>query len=355
MKILILCLPGIGDALMATPTIKLLKRKYPRSKIDVLCMFKGVEYVFKNNPYVNKVYYVSIFSDNRLLAVYHLLPFLFKRYDISLLTFPEYRKEYNIVQTLIFAKKRISHKFRKGFYSELNFLNTDLVDVDENIHNLENNLNLLKPLGGLPKNIKKSDLYYDLKIDKEDELYGKVYIEKLGWNARDCISLHPGSIDSKAGVYKRWSIKNFADISRYLIKKHNKKIIVFCGPSEQGLGKKILLLTKNKNCHLVENVSFGQALGILKQCSLLVSNDNGFAHLSNALKVESIVLFGPTNPLWCSPYNKKYNLSIRLAKFTPWFRNDMKVDNPPRGVKSGMDAISVDYLRKILDKKYEKK
>ena len=101
-------------------------------------------------------------------------------------------------------------------------------------------------------------------------------------------------------------------------------------------------LTKNKkSVRLVENIKLNQALGVLSRVSFLVTNDNGFAHLSNALKVKSIVLFGPTNPLWCSPYNKNICKIVRKAKFNPWFRNDIKVDNPPPGAKSGMEKISV--------------
>ena len=54
MKILILCLPGIGDALMTTPMIRILKKEKPNAQIDVACMFGGVQYVFKNNKYVNQ-------------------------------------------------------------------------------------------------------------------------------------------------------------------------------------------------------------------------------------------------------------------------------------------------------------
>ena len=42
MKILVLALSGIGDALMFTPTLDKIKAEYPSSEIDVLVMFKGV-------------------------------------------------------------------------------------------------------------------------------------------------------------------------------------------------------------------------------------------------------------------------------------------------------------------------
>ena len=43
MKVLVLCLPGIGDALMATPMIRVLREECPSATIDVACMFGGGE------------------------------------------------------------------------------------------------------------------------------------------------------------------------------------------------------------------------------------------------------------------------------------------------------------------------
>ena len=40
MKILILALSGIGDALMFTPALKLLRQSLPSAQIDALVMFK---------------------------------------------------------------------------------------------------------------------------------------------------------------------------------------------------------------------------------------------------------------------------------------------------------------------------
>ncbi len=55
MKILVIALSGIGDALMFTPALKILKQELPNSEIDLLVMFGGAKDIFKNNPNVNKL------------------------------------------------------------------------------------------------------------------------------------------------------------------------------------------------------------------------------------------------------------------------------------------------------------
>ena len=54
MKILILALSGIGDALMFTPALKLLRQSLPTAQIDALVMYKGTKEIYENNPNLNK-------------------------------------------------------------------------------------------------------------------------------------------------------------------------------------------------------------------------------------------------------------------------------------------------------------
>lgn len=351
-KILVLCLPGVGDALMATPMVKVLRKGLPQAQIDLLCIFEGVAYVYKNNPYVDNVYHVSLYKQKKLDGLLRLFPYRMKQYDISLLCFPAYRKEYHLVQWFIGAKKRVAHRFKKGYISELNFLDTDLISFDEGEHHVINNLNLLKILGvAWEQKYKKSDFRYDLKLPREDIDFGKEYKKNLGWTNHEIIGIHPGSIRSPMGLLRRWPINNFAKLSKYLINK-GKKVIIFAGPEELEIGQKLKkLVNDSRNSHLVENLKYNQSVGILSQVNILVTNDNGFGHLANGLKIKTTLLVGSTNPVWCSPYDKKYCKIIRKAKFDPWFRNDIKADDPvPTGAKSGMDSITVQHVIGEIDK-----
>lgn len=350
MKILILCLPGIGDALMATPMIKVLRSEMPEVQIDVACMFEGVRYVFKNNPYINNVFYLHIYKQNKIKGLKEVWSLRENKYDVSILSFPAYRREYHLVQRIIGAKKRISHRFKKGYFLEMNFLDTDLIFFDENEHHVPNNLNLLKALGiEWERKYKKKNFTYDLILDKEDTEFGKRYFKNLEWNANQIVGIHPGSINSPAGILRRWPAENFIELIKKMIREKGKKVVIFAGPEERGVGIKINdTVNDSKNCQLIQNVSFGQVLGILNQISLLITHDNGFAHLGNALKREEIVLYGPTNMNWTAPYNKSLCKLIRKADFEPWFRNDIRVTDPPKDAKSGMESITVEDVLKTL-------
>lgn len=350
MNIAVLCLPGIGDALMATPMVRVLKRAIPAAQIDVICMFAGVAYVFNHNPHIRTVHRLRLYHQSLLTGLSEVLPIRKNAYDCSILAFPSYRREYHLVHTFIGAKKRIAHRFDHGYLPECHFLNTDLIAVDETVHNALNNLNLLSALG-IKENVRQTGMVYDCILDKKDEAYGKTFFSRLQWNPRDTIGVHPGSIDSKAGMYKRWPVKRFGTLIRYLINKKKKNVLVFLGSFEADLGERIALeVSDTQHCRILDGCTLGEAIGILSKVRLFISNDNGFAHLANALRVPSIVLFGPTNPAWCAPIDTRLAQCIRTTRFAPWFRNDMKVTNPPKDARSGMEEITLSEVIEKIEK-----
>src|SRR5437868_4276458 len=117
MKILIFCLPGIGDALMATPFIHQLKKSFPEAEVDIACMFDGVRYIFKNSPFVNTIHRLPDYKASKIAWMKEVVDLRKYHYDISVLAYPAFRKEYHLVQWLAGAKKRVSHRYRYGYWS----------------------------------------------------------------------------------------------------------------------------------------------------------------------------------------------------------------------------------------------
>ncbi|MDP4176503.1 MAG: glycosyltransferase family 9 protein, partial [Bacteroidota bacterium] len=93
MKILIFALSGIGDALMFTPSIKLLRESYPDAQIDALCMFGGVRDIYKRNENLNNILYYNFMKEGAAKSLLYLLK-LRGQYDLSINVYPANRKEY---------------------------------------------------------------------------------------------------------------------------------------------------------------------------------------------------------------------------------------------------------------------
>ena len=56
-KILIIALPGIGDALLATPMIELLRKAKPDAEIHALVMFAATREMLDHDPCIDQVHF----------------------------------------------------------------------------------------------------------------------------------------------------------------------------------------------------------------------------------------------------------------------------------------------------------
>ena len=215
MNILILALSGIGDALMFTPALRLLRDSLPDAQIDALVMFKGVNDMFLRNKDINNVYYFDFLSE----GVYQSFKYVLKlrnRYDASINVYPSNRKEYNLINFLIGADKRAGVDYLRLNNRELSFLSNISITEDHSIHNVQTNIKLVEKLLN-EKFTDEPDLNFP--ITGEDENFADDYLKKLNIKDSDIvIGFHPGSAILKNHINRRWDLKNFRPLERNLLK-----------------------------------------------------------------------------------------------------------------------------------------
>ena len=96
MKILVLALSGIGDALMFTPALQLMRKEFPEALIDALVMYKGVKDMYDRNTDFNNVLYFDFMNAGAVPSFKYVMN-LRHKYDMSINVYPSNRKEYNII------------------------------------------------------------------------------------------------------------------------------------------------------------------------------------------------------------------------------------------------------------------
>lgn len=52
-------------------------------------------------------------------------------------------------------------------------------------------------------------------------------------------------------------------------------------------------------------------MAVLSQCALFICNDSGPMHISTALDVPVVAVFGPTEPAWFGPLGANHKIVIR--------------------------------------------
>ena len=316
MKIIIIALSGIGDALMFTPALKLLRAHFPDAQIDVLVMFKGARDIFINNPNINNIYRFDFLREGGVKSLKYILS-LRGKYDTSINVYPSNRKEYNIINFLIGAKIRAAVKYLRKDFSNLGFLNGIRITENDSVHNAQTNIKLVEKL---LNNKFNEEPTLELSITEEDEIQAqKFYSEKNILKDDLVIGFHPGCATLKNHIKRRWETEKFAELGKKLIDEHHAKILVFGGPDEDELKNSVKEKINSKNAFVVNTSGILQSAAIMKCCNVFVTNDSSQMHIAAALQLKVVAIIGPTNPHYIHPWKTDHKLVSLNLDCSPCF------------------------------------
>ncbi|WP_367670473.1 lipopolysaccharide heptosyltransferase II [Sodalis-like secondary symbiont of Drepanosiphum platanoidis] len=321
MKILIIGPSWIGDMIMSHSLYRILIKKYPKIKIDVMAP-KWSYPLLKRMPEINKSiilpfshgeislckrYNIGIKLRNKNYEQAIILPNSFKSALIPFFAKIPLRtgwigeKRYGIINDL---RKNNTLKFSLMIekYSILAFSKKEI----------NNSFSFPKPF-----------LYPILKVNKKEKhyLYKKFYLNK---NYRPLFGLCPGSASKLA---KCWPYYHYASLAKKLI-KDGYNIIIFGSKYDQDTGESIiniLNIKEKKYCtDLTGMTSINEAIILIDSCNGIVSNDSGLMHIASALHKPLIALYGFSNPKFTPPLFKK---SIILHCIKNFKNFDKKLNN----------------------------
>lgn len=316
MRILIIALSGIGDALMFTPALVKLREAMPSAKIEALVMFKGVKDVFEKLPQINEVHLFDFMNSSKSASLFYILN-LRKKYDATFSVYPSNRKEYNIMSFLIGAKYRFAIRYRRNDLLNFGFLNNVRSDENDNLHNVEENFHMVeKLLAEQFENI--PPLAFTLEHD--DLLYAADLLQEKGITEEDLvIGFHPGCNTLKNHEKRRWEVEKFAGLAKLLTKDHNAKILIFGGSEEQHLKDAIHKAVDSPRVISVQTFSLTNTAAVMKRCNVFVSNDSSLMHVAAALQLKVVSIIGPTNTNYIAPWKTKHEIASLNLECAPCF------------------------------------
>ena len=279
MKILIWQTAYLGDVILTTPLIRTLKENFLNAEIG-----------FVGRPFITELlkgYDIELIPFNRGFKESFEIIKKIKKYDVVISP----HRSLRTALILYFARIKRRICFNK---SELPFLYTDLVEHRWELHEVDRNLNLLKPLG-IKKFVRETKLFADSDV-----------IEKFGLKDKDYIVISPFS----NFPLKEWSLENWNE----LIKRLDTQIVIT--GTKADLKKAEGLIKNKKVINLVGKTSLRELMGVIKGARLVVANDSSPVHIANALGVPAITVYTATsskygfypligsyldNPAPCSP------------------------------------------------------
>lgn len=278
-KILIIRLSSIGDILLATPLIRVLRKKFPGAQIDFLTKSRFRE-LLENNPHLNRL---LLFDDQAGFAELRRIKREIQQqnYDWLVDIHGNTRSAYlkwltHFKQTFTFNKRKLRRfvlvQFKKNLFSKI-------------LPVYQRYIEPLNPFG-------VEDDGAGLEFHFAPEVPGKIQkkYEEFLKKHPVCIGLAPG-----AGYEtKRWPAEYFSQSMNWLTSKLNIGIILFGGKPEMALGESIRDGFKGDALNTCGQLSLQEAAALMQQCNVVISNDTGLMHLAAALNKKLVAIFGST-------------------------------------------------------------
>ena len=140
------------------------------------------------------------------------------------------------------------------------------------------------------------------------------------------VALHPGSGSAR----KNWPLANFEAVAAHF-ERYGAGTLVIAGPAEAGRLDQ-LATWKIHRLSVAHGLNLAQIGALLTDCACFVGNDSGIAHLSAALGVPTVVLFGPTDARVWAPRGP----TVRIIK------------SGDADEKSPMEGISVSHVAQAV-------
>lgn len=300
MKIVVFCPNLIGDAVMATPTIRAIRGKFPDATITGVIR-PHVAPVLDGTPWFDKLipfHHRSARRDERTMSVVGQL----RRggHDVAILLPNSFRVA--MIARLAGIPRRIGYRrYGRGFLltDGLNpprdrggrFVPTPIV---------ESYLALARTLG-----CSGGSTRLELATTPEDEAAADRAWADLGLAPDEAaICLNTGGA---FGPAKNWPAAHFAELARRLAGETMSPIVVLCGPAERDEAREIVALAAHPRVVSLADqpLSLGLSKACVRRSRLLITTDSGPRHFAAAFGNPVITLFGPTHIAWTRTHHPR--------------------------------------------------
>ncbi len=341
-KILIIQLTRMGDNVQTLPVLKLLKRQRTGSNVTLLCV-KEFSEIFSRTPFCDRLV---------ALPAVDVAPMRDRAAFQKLSDYPELLEEYDSVINL-------THHWVGGFFcgnargvSKSGLVNSDnpvgqvksgpakylFASQKCRIENLFNIVDLHSAMAGLSPEPVRSYMHINenevrdghaLLLQNGLRKKGKLIAFQLGANM----------------IHRAWPPERFAAVANRLLRRREIEIVLLGSGGEKELAQEMQSRLEFPVIDLVGKTGISELLGVLKQCSILVSNDTGTIHLAAAAGVGTVGLFFSTAYFAeTAPYGEGHVVLQSEPPCSPCHAGQT-CDNP-----ICRDAITVDAVEAVVEK-----
>jgi heptosyltransferase-2 len=165
-------------------------------------------------------------------------------------------------------------------------------------HQVEYYLNILRAMGWEAKTKDPS-----LSVNKKDSESIQALLLSKGIGADDfLVGLSPGAI---FGPAKRWPPERFAIVGDWAMERWGARIVLMGSPGEQTICSSVEQSLRHAVLNLCGQTTLGEAMAVVQQCDMFVTNDSGLMHVAAALNIPTLAIFGSTDHVATGPRSQR--------------------------------------------------
>ena len=300
-KILVRGTNWLGDAVMTIPALQQLRTSFPQAHITLLAPPRAAE-VFTGFAQVDEIIVYRRKEQGKrafLHAVQQLrreqvdLALLFQNaFEAALLAFLG-RAQVRIGYDTQGRGALLTHKLKRSEQNRNRHQTNDYLDLVAEAERVC----LSSAAAAVRKTIPA------LTASAEQRQVAAKFLPPTGKR----IALNVGATNSRA---KCWPEDRFAALADRMVAELNAQIVLIGAGSERENAARVIAQMQHPGAakNLAGETSIAALMGVLASCDLLVTNDTGPAHVSAALSIPTLTIFGPTNEFETAPLGVRAEL-----------------------------------------------
>ncbi|MBI4358817.1 MAG: glycosyltransferase family 9 protein [Candidatus Omnitrophica bacterium] len=277
-KILVISLSNIGDVILTTPVVSVLRDHFSSSELIVMVGPKGAP-VFENSLTVNEVLVfdksVSWFA--KLMLVWELRK---RKFDLVI----------DLRNTAI--PVMIGPKYR-----------TPLFVDRSSVSMRERHLDRLRSL--IPIEHSRNQFNFFTEEEKRS-MQAKLSACVDGPKGNGFVVIAPGA----GSALKQWTLSGFSELIDHFIGM-GMQIVLVGDDREAALGKALEDRASKPVANLVGALTLRELAALIQEVTLVVANDSAVMHLAHELERPTVSIFGPTSEQKYSRVTNGYK-TVRL-------------------------------------------
>lgn len=337
-RILITKLGALGDLVLAVPSFRMIRRRFPDAHIALLVDSKLIP-LMERSPYLDEL--ICFNRQDRHTPWKQILSVSKKLRSVSFDISIDFQNNWRTHWITFLARIPKRHGYRRGWTGYL--LTHPVLSWNRDLAPLEHQFQVLKRAGVIQ---------YDDRMELwpepgEDAHFVRLFGKTPGLSPKPCVGFVLGA--SPKWPTKQWPLEYFLKLAGRLIRELDCRVVLLGTQEDEPLAHAFRDINSGNLVDIIGKTTLTQLPSSVKQLDVIVTGDTAPLHIASAVGTKIVALFGPTEPKRHMPPGAGHVALVKRIPCQPCYRGicvnreklqclrDITVDEVFEAVKEQLD------------------